>query len=492
MAYKDFEGLSLDGNAHLTLDGSGEQVDLPDASFVRDAAMSRDGVDLMLDSPQGQLIIKDYFADDTPPDLIAPDGATLTPTLVQSFLQSSPEHAGTATLNDESPVGQVTEVTGYAAVKHPDGSTETITKGTAIYQGDIVETDAKGAVNITFADETSFAVSENARFAVDDYTYDPQTQSGETNFSVLKGVFVFTSGLIGRDDPDDVKIETPAGSIGIRGTIIAGNIDTGEITVVEGAIVLTDRNGHEMTLATQFETARFHNGEGIENIGQLSARDVSHKFFVVSQVSPTLFSSINDAAAEQDKNVAQPTDETQIEEEAPTEEAPADDAPTQDIPSTDSEDHSAAPTDSATTTLIAALPPVPPPIAIFNSPGFTAPTGFNPQTPLPTLSNTLTMDTAILGTTGVSTETSFALAPINNIAPLQPPPASTTAATNNAPFFTAEAPNAFFHSSENQTWRYRFDKEFHDDGGQANLTYSLSNTTIDSLNAIMTGGRRRQ
>ena len=128
MAYKDFEGLSLDGNAHLTLDGSGEQVDLPDASFVRDAAMSRDGVDLMLDSPQGQLIIKDYFADDTPPDLIAPDGATLTPTLVQSFLQSSPEHAGTATLNDESPVGQVTEVTGYAAVNTPTAAPRQLPK----------------------------------------------------------------------------------------------------------------------------------------------------------------------------------------------------------------------------------------------------------------------------------------------------------------------------------------------------------------------------
>lgn len=490
MAYKDFEGLSLDGNAHITLDARGEQVDLPDASYVRDATISRDGLDLVLDGPNGELIIKDYFAGDTPPDLVAPGGATLTPTLVQSFIQSSPEHAGVSILNDESPVGQVAEVTGLATVRHPDGSTETIAKGTPIYKGDIVETDAKGAVNITFADETNFAVSEDARFAVDDYTYDPQTQSGETNFSVLKGVFVFTSGLIGRDDPDDVKIETPAGSIGIRGTIIAGNVNTGEITVVEGAIVLTDRNGHEMTLATQFETARFHNGEGIENIGQLSAKDVSHKFFVVSQVSPTLFSSINDAAVEQGKNAAQPAAEAPIKEgESPIEEMPAD-APAQDIPATESNGHSAAPGDSQSTATVAALPPVPPPVASFNSPGFTAPTGLNPQTAFSTFSNTLTTDSAILGTTSGSTGSGFALDPINNIAPLHtpPPPSVSTTAKNNAPFFIGEAPGAFFHSSENQVWRYRFDKEFHDDGGQGNITYGLSDATISSLNNMMVGG----
>jgi hypothetical protein len=198
-------------------------------------------------------------------------------------------HKNSAGLPDASHVGHVTEITGQASVTHADGVTETITNGTAIYQSDIIETDATGAVNISFIDDTSFAVSEGARLVIDEYIYDPQTQSGETNFSVLKGVFVFTSGLIGRDDPDDVKIETPAGSIGIRGTIIAGNVDSGEITVVEGAIVLTDHSGHEMTLATQFETARFHNGEGIENIGQLTAKDIGEKFFVVSQVSPTLF-----------------------------------------------------------------------------------------------------------------------------------------------------------------------------------------------------------
>jgi hypothetical protein len=281
----------------------GPIVELPDASYVRDADMVRDGMDLVLDGPQGAIVIKGYFASEQTPNLVAPDGSTLTPALVESFAKSPAEFAQNASMTDESPVGAVQEVSGEATVTRLDGTVEEIAIGTPIYQGDIIETDADGAVNIVFADETSFAVSEEARLAIDEYVFDPATQSGSTDFSVLKGVFVFTSGLIGRDDPDDVQIDTPVGSIGIRGTIIAGNVDTGEITVVEGAIVLRDTHGNEMTLANQFETAKFNVESGtIDNMGELSANDVGARFSTVSHVSPSLFSSINDAAEEQQQD----------------------------------------------------------------------------------------------------------------------------------------------------------------------------------------------
>src|SRR5690606_26234951 len=126
--------------------------------------------------------------------------------------------------NHLNPVGEVTEASGEATVTHKDGSKEKITVGTQIYEGDIVETDAKGAVNIEFADESTFAVSQNARLAIDDFSFNPDDQSGSTGLSILRGVFMFTSGLVGRENPDAVHLETPVGSIGIRGTIIGGEI----------------------------------------------------------------------------------------------------------------------------------------------------------------------------------------------------------------------------------------------------------------------------
>ena len=212
--------------------------------------------------------------------------------------------------NANESVGFVQEITGSATITRQDGSSEPLTMGAEIFQGDVIQTSENGAVNLSFTDETQFAISENSHLTIDEYVYDPATESGVTDFSVLQGVFVYTSGAIGRDDPDDVTINTPRGSIGIRGTIIAGDADNGEITVVEGAIVLRDFNGNEVTLANQFESARFApDGGTIEDMGVLKASEVGQKFVSVSGVSPTLFSSIEDAAAEQAEQGAEQQDQ---------------------------------------------------------------------------------------------------------------------------------------------------------------------------------------
>ena len=281
-----------------TIQAEGQRVELPDASYVSESHMTRDGVDLVLETEDGTIIIEDYFVAMPPPALVAPDGTTLSANLVESFLKSSAEYAdNTSSMMDVSPVGAVQEITGEATVTRVNGKVEVLGVGTPIYQGDIIETSEQGAVNIMFVDETTFAVSQDARLAIDEYVFDPSTNTGTSNFSVLKGVFVFTSGLIGREDPDDVTIETPSGSIGIRGTIIAGDVDKGEVTVIEGAIVLRDFTGNSVTLSDQYETGRFLTEKGeIEYIGKISAEEVTSKFMSVSTVASDLFSTINETA----------------------------------------------------------------------------------------------------------------------------------------------------------------------------------------------------
>lgn len=323
MGYKDFQNLEgANGEQpRLSLDGQTERLELPDSSYITDAQLSREGMDLVLDGQAGAIVIEGYFAQAQQPVLHANGGYTLSPTLVHSFVKSGADYASTQTASDESPVGAVHEITGKATVTHPDGSSETIQRGTAIYQGDIIETAGDGALNIMFIDESSFAVSEDARLAIDEFVFDPASTEGVTNFSVLKGVFVYTSGLIGREDPDDVHIETPAGSIGIRGTIIAGDVTGGQITVIEGAIVLKDGFGNEVTLANAYETARFNpSGGTIDALGILPADDLAHRFSALSTVSGALFSSIQDSAAQQQPQQSgqdgQPTQEQNLDANA--------------------------------------------------------------------------------------------------------------------------------------------------------------------------------
>lgn len=277
-----------------------DRIELPDSDFIRNADLVRDGQDLLLRTPDGhQVVVEGYFLADPAPALTCDEGLVLTPGLVSAFVQHGDpvRYADSkATANDESPVGAVQEVTGHATLIHPDGQKESIAKGTLIHQGDVVETDgANAAVNIQFIDESSIVVSENARLAIDEYVFDPSSAGGATNVSILRGLFVYTSGLIGRNDPDDVNIHTPMGSIGIRGTTIAGNVGTGQITVLEGAIVLHGLDGSEITLDSQYETARFDTSGGVSHAGHMSAQDFTVNFGAVKAVSPALFNALDSA-----------------------------------------------------------------------------------------------------------------------------------------------------------------------------------------------------
>ena len=71
----------------LTIDGP--TVDLPDASYITDGALVRDGMDLVLEGPSGTLTIDGYFAAESAPTLSAPNGLILSPQLVESFVQSN-------------------------------------------------------------------------------------------------------------------------------------------------------------------------------------------------------------------------------------------------------------------------------------------------------------------------------------------------------------------------------------------------------------------
>jgi hypothetical protein len=106
MAYKVFDGTEahsdLSSNS-LTIHAGNDPIDLPDNSYIRDANMTRDGMDLTLDSPHGTITIEGYFAAETAPDLVAPDGQTLTPHLVDSFTTSPQVYAANTTMTDEAP-----------------------------------------------------------------------------------------------------------------------------------------------------------------------------------------------------------------------------------------------------------------------------------------------------------------------------------------------------------------------------------------------------
>jgi hypothetical protein len=127
---------------------------------------------------------------------------------------------------DANPIGKVITATGAVHLAHaaavvvqanlpPNGNGQT-KNGDLVYRGDLIETGPDGALGITFLDGTSFNISHNARMEVNEFIYNPDGHSNSTLLSLTKGTFTFIAGNVAHTG--DMKIDTPLGTIGIRGT----------------------------------------------------------------------------------------------------------------------------------------------------------------------------------------------------------------------------------------------------------------------------------
>lgn len=127
---------------------------------------------------------------------------------------------------DASPIGKVMTAAGNARIEHatgvvvqanaPAGDIGRAKVGDLVYRGDVIQTGADGTLGIAFADGTSFNVSSNARMEVNEFVYDPKGHANSSLLSLTKGTFTFIAGNIAHSG--GMKVDTPLGTMGIRGT----------------------------------------------------------------------------------------------------------------------------------------------------------------------------------------------------------------------------------------------------------------------------------
>ncbi|MBL4615578.1 MAG: FecR domain-containing protein, partial [Magnetovibrio sp.] len=128
------------------------------------------------------------------------------------------------------PIGVVTELEGSVTVTRANASQVTLSAGDSIYQGDALETGADSTVGVVFADDTTFSLDADGSMVLDEMVYDPDTQTGAFEATVIKGVFSFVSGQVAKTADDAMVINTPKATIGIRGStgLVKAGVDGGE------------------------------------------------------------------------------------------------------------------------------------------------------------------------------------------------------------------------------------------------------------------------
>lgn len=101
---------------------------------------------------------------------------------------------------------------------------ENVQSGDPVFLGDTIETGPDSGLQIMLMDETIFTIGPDAALIIDEFVYDPETSAGKVTASVLKGAFRFVSGRVAKEEPRNMSVKTPVGTIGIRGTSAAGRV----------------------------------------------------------------------------------------------------------------------------------------------------------------------------------------------------------------------------------------------------------------------------
>jgi ferric-dicitrate binding protein FerR (iron transport regulator) len=124
----------------------------------------------------------------------------------------------------------------------------TLKSGDRVFQNENIETGADSRSQLLFRDETVLNVGPDSRVTLDRFVFDPARGGSGATVSVGRGALRFISGNM---PSQSYEIRTPAGSIGVRGTIVDVIVhENGEVVLqlIEGALVFVDLAGRSISL----------------------------------------------------------------------------------------------------------------------------------------------------------------------------------------------------------------------------------------------------
>lgn len=104
-----------------------------------------------------------------------------------------------------------------------DGAKEILAAKSLVRLGDKITTGPGGSLAIVFSDGTTFNIAGDSSMVLDQFVYAPKGGDNAMSFSLLTGTFTFISGAVARTG--DMKMTTPVGTMGIRGTAPHVEID---------------------------------------------------------------------------------------------------------------------------------------------------------------------------------------------------------------------------------------------------------------------------
>ncbi|MEQ8348100.1 MAG: FecR family protein [Sneathiellaceae bacterium] len=145
---------------------------------------------------------------------------------------------------DAQDIGYVEKIQNRVVAEQGGASRQLATAKPIIFR-DLLRSEADARMQAVLLDKTQITLGENAVLQIDEFVYTPGRQGGSLAMRVTQGAFLFVGGEVEAPSGGNVTIETPVGTMGIRGTTVWGGPLDGQygVTVLSGEVTVTNAGG---------------------------------------------------------------------------------------------------------------------------------------------------------------------------------------------------------------------------------------------------------
>jgi len=120
--------------------------------------------------------------------------------------------------NAADPVaGSIKAVKGSCSVQR-GAQAVAATEGMHLQEQDALVTGSDGHIAVIMRDGTRLSIGPNAKLSIVQFIYNPSEKKFSLLLDLANGILAYVSGKIASFSPESVRVQTPVGSIGLRGT----------------------------------------------------------------------------------------------------------------------------------------------------------------------------------------------------------------------------------------------------------------------------------
>ena len=165
-------------------------------------------------------------------------------------------------------IGNITELNGAGRIIRNDTFQAALDFNIESY--DNVQT-SNGRLGITFLDDSQVRLTEHSELIIDEFIYDPDPSKSKMALQFASGTARFITGKLATIDKENILIQTPSATIGIRGTDFTVTVDelgrslvillpdddglpSGEIIVATAMGQVTLNKPYQATTVSMYET----------------------------------------------------------------------------------------------------------------------------------------------------------------------------------------------------------------------------------------------